>query len=88
MYIHYDTQSSHEGYIDMEFKELVDNPPREYSECLGWDDILDAIIEGYYYSGEAHDVPKYMDKVFNWEGDYKSAGVSKRLIKKWCKRVE
>jgi len=88
MYINYDTQSSHQGYIDMEFKELVDHPPKEYSCPAGWEDILDAVTDGFYYDGKGHDIPKYMSKVFEYEGDYKSAGVSKRLVKKWCKMVE
>ena len=87
MYLNYDTQSSHEGYIDMEFKEIVDNPPHEYSCYLGDTDLFDAIIEGYYYEGIHHKVPVYMEKVFENEGDYASARVSKRLVKLWCKRV-
>ena len=87
MYLSYDTQSSHEGYIDMEFKEIVDKPPNEYSECLGDIDLFDAIVDGYYYEGSYHKVPEYMARVFDNEGDYDGARVSKRLVKLWCKRV-
>ena len=87
MYLTYDTQSSHEGYIDMEFKEIVDNPPNEWSCYLGDVDLFEAVIDGYYYDGIHHKVPAYMVKVFDWEGDYTSARVSKRLVKLWCKRV-
>ena len=88
MYIYYDTQSSFPGYIDMEFKELVDNPPKQYSGTLDWEDIFEAVLDGYYYDGVAHYIPKYMEEVFDIEGDHKAARVSKRLVKKWCKRVE
>ena len=87
MYLSYDTQSSHEGYTDMEFKEIVDNPPNDYSCYLGDTDLFDAIVDGYYYEGNYHNVPKYMARVFENEGDYAGAGVSKRLVKLWCKRV-
>lgn len=87
MYLSYDTQSSHEGYIDMEFKEIVDNPPNNDSFYMGDIDLFSAVIDGYYYEGSYHAVPKYMEKVFDWEGDYKSARVSKRLVKVWCKKV-
>ena len=87
MYIYYSTQSSHEGYIDMEFKVLVDNRPNPHSWHLDWEEIFEVVTDGYYYDGGNHSVPKYMSKVFEWEGDYISARVSKRLVKKWCKGV-
>jgi len=79
----YDTQSSHEGYIDMEFKEIV------YGDHNDWplheDELFDAVINGYYVENHWH--PKYMHKVFDFEGDYASARVSRRLVKRWCKNV-
>ena len=87
MYLSYDTQSSHEGYIDMEFKEIVDDPPSEHSEYLSDTELFDAIVDGYYYEGTYHKMPKHIKKVFDFEGDYASARVSKRLIKAWCKKV-
>jgi hypothetical protein len=84
MYLHYDTQSSHEGYIDMQFKEIKHSPVNELSEPLTPDELFDAVLDGYYYEGL---MPDYMEKVFDHEGDYKSARISKRLIKGWCYRM-
>ena len=80
MFATYDTQSSHAGYIDFEFKELHDGPE---GELLTDKELFELILDGYYYDGEC---PKYMQKVFNYEGNIKAARVSKRLVKRWCER--
>lgn len=85
MYLTYDYQSSHEGYIDFEFKELHDTKPKSgYSVPLNVDELYDAVLQGYCYEGKA---PKYMSKVFECEGDLKGARVSRRLVKKWCENA-
>lgn len=85
IYVDYDFQSSHEGYIDMEFKELVDFPPTQDAWQLSSCEVFDYVIDGYYVEGAY--VPKYMDDVFQSCGDLKQARVSKRLVKKWCHNV-
>lgn len=85
MYLTYDYQTSHAGYIDFEFKELHDMKPKnDYSVPLSSDELYDAVLQGYYYDGE---VPKYMSRVFDWEGDLEGARVSKRLVKRWCENA-
>lgn len=88
LYPHYDTQSSFEGYIDMEFKELK-NYPKVGEYCSGYPitdtlELMEFIEAGYYYDGK---VPVYMEKVFDWEGDIKKARVSRRLLKLWCSKM-
>lgn len=85
-YLKYDYQSSHAGYIDIEFKEIVSKPPRDDDWWLSPEELFDAICDGYYVEEDVH-IPKHMCEVFDWEGDYRKARVSKRLIKVWCNNV-
>ena len=86
VYWSYDEQSSHVGYVDMCFKEIHDSPK---SGQLIYDagELFNLITEGYIYVGKNHSVPAWMAKLDDWDGDYKGAKISKRVIKKWCERV-
>ena len=84
MYLTYDTQSSHEGYIDTEFKEIVETRPSLYASAVNEVELFEAVINGYYAESF---VPKYMTDVFDWDGNLEKARVSKRLVKRWCENV-
>ena len=83
LYWSYSEQSSHEGYVDMYFKEISDNPK---SGAVVWDSeqLYGLICSGYVYMGVNHNIPRWMDRITDYEGDLKEAKVSKRLLKKWC----
>lgn len=83
MYAQYSTQSSHAGYIDFEFKELVDNAPDTWSCWLEPSELFDLIIDGYEYAGP-HDIPDFMDKIFEHGGNFTAAGYTETDLKFWC----
>ena len=68
----------------MEFKEITHKAPSIHSAHLDEIELFWAVKDGYYYDGYT---PLYMVKVFDFEGDYKKARVSKRLVKLWCKKM-
>lgn len=79
----YDYQSSHPGYIDMEFKEIHIVEDCKYP-IDSWESLFELISEGYFID-EDIDYPDFIGEIFEWDGNFKLSGISKRLVKKWCK---
>jgi hypothetical protein len=85
LYLHYDEQSSHPGYVDMVFKEIhiADYPHDERLPIYSWLDLFEAFIDGYRIESKIAEGPS--EALIDFDCNPVIA-LNRRKLKKWCKK--